>query len=117
MPNEFPESNSMLDDLLATDKPLEELKESIPTQTLQFESTEGFVPVDMRLLSAGDFAILLGCLMRRIGTETVTISDAERQSLDSTDPSLCTVLVCEAENSTSAIRFTLHETPKSEFRP
>lgn len=117
MSNEFPESNSMLDDLLATDAPPDEAESFGLATPLTFNTVEGFTPIDMRLLASPDFAILIGCLMRRLGLAEVTISDAERQGLDSSDPTKCTVLVCEANNSTADIRFTLHETVKSEFRP
>lgn len=113
--NEFPESNSMLDDLIQTDSIIPE--EPGLAQPLEFTTVEGFVPVDMRLLAASDFAIIIGCLMKRLGLTEATLSDTERQGLDSSDPSLCTVLVCEADNSTADIRFTLHSTLKSEFRP
>lgn len=102
------DSNDPLNELMPVEEP-------VPTQTLEFTSSEGFTPVDMRLLNAGDFAVILGCLIRRLGVDSVTIPDLERANLDA-EPGLCTVLVCESDPCTQEVRFTLHKTNASEFR-
>lgn len=82
---------------------------------LEFNSVEGFHPLDLRHLNAGDFSVLIGVLMSRLGAETVTITDEERTFLDAPE-GFCTVLKAEINPDTQEVRLTVVVTKASEFR-
>lgn len=103
--------NDPLDQLLEkASEPIEESK-----QALTFNSVEGFHPLDLRHLNAGDFSVLIGVLMGRLGVDTVTITDEERCYLDA-PAGMCTVLKSEINPDTQEVRLTIVITPASEFR-
>lgn len=104
---------TMLDDLLATD--LADIEPTaVATTSLEFQSLEGFSPLDLRKLGAAEFSVIIACLMKRQGWTTLQINDSEVSSLNTSD-GLCTVLACEIDPSTCDLRFTLSQTQASEF--
>lgn len=126
MPNSYdlpdkPEApqTSMLDDILATDE-VGKIPGPAPSGqelTVSYETKDRIQPLDLRLLNAGDFSVILCALMSRLGIESVVLTDEERTKASEASPGMVKVLAARIDTESSTLYLDIHETKPSEFRP
>jgi hypothetical protein len=108
--------SSMLDDILATDEPIRAAVQTMSeVKVVDVISPDGFHPLNLAHLNATDWSVIVGALMQRLGVNTLTLTPEDLRSLDA-PPGMLTVLCCTIHPETTDVRFTILNTPKSEFR-
>ena len=106
---------SIFDNIIATDPARAAVQSVPPIEKLVHKPTDGFQPLNLAHLNASDWSVVVAALMQRLDVTTLTITEASLKSLEES-PGFVRVLACTIHPDTSDVRFTLLQSPKSEFR-
>ncbi len=114
---------SMLDDLIAIDKMVStepvfgDKVPSLQSQSLECQviGESDFTPLDLRQLNSGDFAVIVGALMKRLGLDSTIITQSELTCLNA-PAGMSTVLACRYSPSSGDVEFSILQALSSEFR-